>query len=1126
MLDVLEDRSLPASLSGLVFIDLNNDGFRQSAEPGLSGVAIALTGLDENNNAVSRNTTTGADGTFSFADLPAGTYSISQTQPTGFLDGSTSVGTAGGNAGVNVFTDIVLAADQLGADYWFAERGITVSGRVFNDADGDGFLDAGETGRAGVLLTLRNTGNQHQISVLSAADGSYQFENLAPGNYQIVPEALSGGAAYTVTTPIAVTITNSGAPGGVFANRNLGVSATSTLSGFVYVDANNNGIKDPGERGIAGVEIRLNGVQANSDGVFRTTTTGPDGSYRFENILPGVYSVLETQPANFLDGLDTAGTAGGIVGNDAITGINLPGGTTATGYNFGERERGATGRLSGTVYLDLNRDGLKQVNEPGLPNVVMILTGTTDDGPVTRSVTTGADGNYTFGDLAPGTYTITQQQPTNFLDGQDRVGTAGGDLGIDVISNIVVTSTTQGTGYDFGELGITVKGRVFQDTNANGINDPGEAGRAGVNLTLVGGGRTFSAIADANGFFRFDDIPTGNFTLTATLPEGVGATTTNPMQVNIPNDGVVGGELNGRDFGTVGNRGRLAGSVFIDANDDGIRQATEAGIAGVTIRLTGTQNNGVQVDRTATTAADGSYFFENLLPGTYTLQQPTQPANFRDGRDRAGTAGGIVGNDIITNIVLGTDFRATGYTFGEIRRDTSSSISGFVYLDLNRDGRQQASEPGLPNIVITLTGSNPEGPVELVTTTANDGSFTFANLQPGTYTITQTQPEGFADGLDSAGNRGGTVGNDVISNIVLPSKANATGYNFGELGITVRGVAFTDTNANGVRDPGEPVRGGVPITLRNASGSFVRTVTTAANGTYAFQNVPTGSFTLFPTAPIGTAVTTDAPLSVFIPTSGVVEGEIAEQDFGLAVATSRISGRVYLDLNGNGFLDPGERGIPGVTVSLAGVQANGRQITLTATTSPNGAFEFTGLLPGTYSLIEDQPQAFADGQDALGTAGGVLGNDAITDIVLGSATTATDYLFGELNDPFAVGLSGFAYMDVNRNGRFDAGDQGLRNVTLLLTGRDDDGNLVQRTTTTDSSGFYSFLGLAPGTYSIIQRRPVGLLRGVHNIGTLGGARSLNGFIKVRLEEGQYGFDYDLGSIRPFPSSKTFTASGR
>jgi hypothetical protein len=108
------------------------------------------------------------------------------------------------------------------------------------------------------------------------------------------------------------------------------IPPTARLSGFVYIDANGNGVKDPGEVGVAGVTITLTGR------VTRTATTAADGSFTFNALPFGTYTLTETQPAGFLDGKDAAGSLGGTVSDDVISGIVLNPGDDGVNYLFGE----------------------------------------------------------------------------------------------------------------------------------------------------------------------------------------------------------------------------------------------------------------------------------------------------------------------------------------------------------------------------------------------------------------------------------------------------------------------------------------------------------------------------------------------------------------------------------------------------------------------------------------------------------------------------------------------------------------------------------------------------------------------------------------------------------------------
>jgi hypothetical protein len=113
-----------------------------------------------------------------------------------------------------------------------------------------------------------------------------------------------------------------------------------SLAGFVYVDGDNDGVKDSTEQPIAGVVIRLWGRDIFNQPVDRTTTTGANGAYRFDGVLAGSYVIEEIQPVEHSDGKETVGSIGGAAslaaGHDQFF-LTLAAGQNGTNYNFGER---------------------------------------------------------------------------------------------------------------------------------------------------------------------------------------------------------------------------------------------------------------------------------------------------------------------------------------------------------------------------------------------------------------------------------------------------------------------------------------------------------------------------------------------------------------------------------------------------------------------------------------------------------------------------------------------------------------------------------------------------------------------------------------------------------------------
>ena len=112
----------------------------------------------------------------------------------------------------------------------------------------------------------------------------------------------------------------------------------SSLSGRVYVDADADGVFDPGERGVGGVSVTLTGVDLFATSVYLTTTTADDGSYSFAGLSPGTYTVSEAQPLFLLDGPERIGTQGGQnPANDQLSMVvPLAGGVFGQGNDFTE----------------------------------------------------------------------------------------------------------------------------------------------------------------------------------------------------------------------------------------------------------------------------------------------------------------------------------------------------------------------------------------------------------------------------------------------------------------------------------------------------------------------------------------------------------------------------------------------------------------------------------------------------------------------------------------------------------------------------------------------------------------------------------------------------------------------
>src|SRR5205823_8018720 len=164
------------------------------------------------------------------------------------------------------------------------------------------------------------------------------------------------------------------------------------------------------------------------------------------------------------------------------------------------------------------------------------------------------------------------------------------------------------------------------------------------------------------------------------------------------------------------------------------------------------------------------------------------------------------------------------------------------------------------------------------------------------------------------------------------------------------------------------------------------------------------------------------------------------------------------------------------------ITGNGQTNYSTVTPEANGYYAFGNLPTGsTWKITETQPSGYLDGKDTAGTLGGTAGNDVISNIVV-NGTDGLNYNFGERTP---ASISGNVFNDVDDDGNQDTGEPGIAAVTLTITGTAAiNGQAVTKTTTTNSSGYYVFTGLEPGTYKITETTPSGCTDGIDTVGTV------------------------------------------
>ena len=510
----------------------------------------------------------------------------------------------------------------------------------------DGQLDPGEPGIEGVVVDLRcagpdgvlGTGDDLLLSTTTDANGNYLFDQLLADTCEVTvdvstaPEDKVPGQCPTVV------------------NVDLGVGESFLDADFcfetppgeigdtVYCDLDDDGVEDPGEPGIPGVDVRLrcagpDGVLNTADDLLRTETTDANGNYLFTEVPPGVCRVsvdTSTGPEDKIPGqCPTQRTFTLLAGQSRLD----------ADFCFVFPPPGMIGDL---VYCDLDDDGVLDPGEPGIAGVTIDLVCAGDDGvlgtadDVSDSRVTDADGGYLFEEVTPGLCEVTVDVSTGPVD--KDVGLCPTTVAVDLQSGEAFLDADFCFVNRTGEIGDT----VYCDLDDDGVQDPGEPGIAGVTVDLVCAGDdgvlgtaddlTDSQTTDGNGLYLFTGIPASMCEVSV----DVGTAPADKLPGRCPTlfavDLQPGQSFLDADFCFV-SPGTIGDTVFCDTDDDGVQDPGEPGIAGVTVDLLCAGNDGVigtadDLSDSQTTDANGFYLFTDVPAGMCQVDVDVNSAPF------------------------------------------------------------------------------------------------------------------------------------------------------------------------------------------------------------------------------------------------------------------------------------------------------------------------------------------------------------------------------------------------------------------------------------------------------------------------------------------------------------------
>lgn len=1138
-----------SSLGDYVWNDENGNGIQDAGETGISGIAVRLYSASNLTTSIASTVTDGSGyyeftdiepGDYVVEVVP-GSFTISTKDSTATTDTFDSdVDTISGRT--DSFT---LLADTFDRSIDIGLQSVTelasVGDLVWNDANNNGIQDSGEEGIGGVQVKLLNSSGTEIASATTNADGSYEFTGLLPGDYKIeiaVPAGFAyvsqdAGADDAVDSDLNTTTGQSDlftlAAGDNKVDLDAGFYAaagTSSIGDFIWLDTNNNGIQDSGETGVPGIILEL---YDSSDNFLQDTVSDASGAYEFSSLLAGSYYVKLILPS----GSSYSMTLPNVGSDDAVDSdidnltflsptITLVAGVPVTNLDAGLTLPTAPSSIGDFIWEDTDANGEQNEIGTGIQNVEVILLDS--NGIEITSVLSDASGNYTFNNLSDGSYYVQVIKPAGLLPTfKGATATSATDSNMNVYTGtsdlIVLPAATDNDTIDAGFITPgSISGTIVEDLDQDGILDVGENSLKDIQVTLyddVNGDGLLDAgdvilqqvFTDANGDYTFsglalDDgdgdeeyivvVTDSNNLLTEathTLGADQSATTASDNNAKDPDTFSVTLSRTLRDLAVADFAYYFPASigdyVWEDSNSDGVQDAGESGISGITVNIY-TSSDLITPADTTVTDGSGYYEFTGLEPGDYVIE--VVPASFTITTQDVAAAGDAFDSDIDTGtgrtgiITLTSSEVNSSVDAGLISATELSSIGDYIWNDANNNGIQDSGEVGVGGVTVKLLNST--GTEVSSTTTLADGSFEFLGVVPGDYRIEIIVPTGFSivsqdagsdDSVDSDLNP--TTSQSDLFTTIAGEVTDIDGGLYAAAGTASLGnFVWLDTNNNGVQDSGETGVPGITVELYDSGDNFLLDTLTDGAGVYGFNSllpgdyyvkaiIPFGSSYTIVSAKAGEDDTKDSDVNTATGISNILSliagSTNSDLDIGLYLASvSSIGDYVWEDTDRDGTQNESGTGIQGVTVTL--FDSSGNMITSTETDS-SGAYSFNNLNAGDYYVHFASPAGYLPTTKGSGsTANVATGRTDLITLAAGANDNTIDAGFVSLGS-----IGGTLFSDANQNGIYEPGSgEGIIPSVEITLYRDvnndgvlDPGDTVVATQFTDPSGNFLFENL-------------------------------------------------------------------
>lgn len=1102
------------SVKGLMFDDLNVNGYYDSGENLLSQKTVELSGMTTCGQSVQASIQTNVNGEYHFPSVKPGNYSLKFNLDQGFIPSLFPVENVWSN---KMTSDSLISNLQLGSGQTLVGqnagvyRRAEISGRVWEDKNVNSLQESDEVGIKEIAIILRGTDALSQsveLTTTTDTDGRYSFSDLIPGNYNL---EMTAGNNFTFS-PFRIeqdtTVDNNSnnglteditlLSGKNYKSVDFGIFYFSSLGDKVWHDLNGNGIQETDEPGIEGVGLTLLGTTVMGNVVQEVQVSDLSGEFKFRNLIAGEYVLTITDNKGFEYTAFRAGNDDSFDsdisenGNSAT--INVFSNQQIQTIDIGLYKKVA---LQGSVWEDMNGDGIRSPGDPFISGIKIILTGTDNLGNIVLDSTwSDQDGNYIFSGHYPGLYKATVQLTQNY------------QTNVPFYDMMVATSGLVINQIDFPLYQLASIGDyIWFDENANGIQDSDEFGIDSITVTLsgeTGGVQILETTLSDNGFYSYINLRPGVYTLhfsgAGELIPTIRITGNPEIDSDMDDAGNIvnvvlssGQNTNSLDAGfTEVAKGSVGDYVWLDNNGNGIQDTLESGLENVNVFISGVETSGSIVNRSTLTDSQGHYIFENLRAGNYTVSF-SLPQDYYFTQQGMGNGENDSRPDPSTG-EANTFFLSAGEVNNRIDAGVfkKGSIGDFVWFDANENGLQDNNESGIDSFRLFLKEAVSGNLMQTVMSDSS-GIYVFENVIPGQYYVEVMVP---GDRFVTIFNVGDInldsdfESNDTIirtKDIMLLSGENRIHVDLGliEKRTEIGGVLWRDTNANGVKESNEPVYVGNIIYLLNSNGDTLASSITDTLGAYFFGLLQEGLYkVLFPVFDSltftkfkeGNDITLDS--DVLDRVNGIVNANLlgGERNNHLSagyVFKSTAGDFVWLDENENGLQEINEIGINGIKVylyNLSNILLDSTISNIKPGNGTSGYYQFQNIFPGDYYIRFNLPDnlLFTFHDENFPNLNSDVTNEfglGTTDtLVIGFQEVVNVIDAGYFIDENALGeINGVVWQDVNANMTRESSDLLLDGVEVKLF--DLDGDEID-ITFTDDMGRYSFDNLFFGSYYV------------------------------------------------------------